>query len=125
MAIRNIRIAVTTASDDAQGLSLIGEVITKCAQYVNAVNAGEAYLIGGGDLSDETYLQLDSARTLSHNALIDSINICNRYLLGKYRSDLPPTGIFTGSMEVLSRPDRRAIGDWAGAVTAAIFMTRQ
>jgi len=125
MAIQNIKLAAKVAAGDVTGLSLIAAVTNKAADYVSAVTATEAHLLAGGALGDEDYIRLDKVRTLSHNALIDAINICNRYLLGKYRDELPATGIFDGPAEVLQKPDRRAIGDWAGELVAEMFATRQ
>ncbi len=110
--------------NDATGINLIADVLNKTLNYVNAVNILEHYVMLGGDDQDEIH-RLDQRRTLAHNALIDSVNICNRYLFKNYKDAVPPGGVYSDDPLHLSPENRRAIGNWAGKLVSDVFENRR
>lgn len=124
--IERIREVLDTIGDDAQGRKLVTQVLQAAADYVRAVTAMEGELLGtlaDGEERRQLTERLDRNRTLAHNALIDALNICTRYL-GKGYPDLPPGGIYPEPAHLMDR-NRRAIGDWAGRVVTEFFTTRR
>lgn len=106
---------------------LIRDVLRCAEQYVAAVCQMEAELLFAnpeGALYREQVQALDQNRSLAHNALIDAINICNRYLRKVLGEAMPPGGIYPEPGHIASG-NRRAIGDWAGRLVEALFVARR
>ncbi len=111
-------------NNDATSINLTADVLNKALNYINAVNTLEHYVMLGGDDQDEIQ-RLDQRRTLAHNALIDSVNICNRYLLKNYKDAVPPGGVYSDDPLHLSSGNRRAVGNWAGKLVSEVFENRR
>ena len=113
--------------DDQQGKKLVGAVLKATAEYVRAVTLMEAELMAstldGAELRNLTEI-LDRSRTLAHNALIDALNICTRYLTNNYPDMNPANGIYPEPSHLIER-NRRAIGDWAGRIVHELYTTRR
>lgn len=106
---------------------LIRDVLRCAEQYVAAVCQMEAELLFAdpeGALYREQMQALDQNRTLAHNALLDAINICNRYLRKLLGEAMPPGGIYPDP-EHITNANRRAIGNWAGKVVEELFVARR
>lgn len=117
---------------DPQATDLVMTVILKAAGYVGAVVSQEATLRCSRESSSpeeirELTARLDRNRTIAHDALIDSINICNRYLSrSPLGSAVSPGGVYSSAPVHLRAPvDRAAIGDWAGTLVNDLFTDRR
>lgn len=106
---------------------LIRDVVRCAGTYVSAVNELELELLCAdptGQQYRDTIENLDRNRTLAHNGLIDSINICNRYLRKLLGDAMPPGGIYP-EPDHIANGNRRAIGDWAGKLSNELFCHRR
>lgn len=113
-------------ADDQQGRKLVDHVLIAAAYYVRTVVAMESALLttlAEGEERRELTEHLDRNRTLAHNALIDSLNICVRYLNIQYPGQCSVGGIYPEPSQLLDR-NRRAIGDWAGRIVNELFTSR-
>lgn len=118
------------ASGDEKVSSLVQEVLDKAVGYVSAVFKMETtlvtqrYRLEGEELRELTE-RMDRLRRIAHNALIDSIRICNRYLFKTYGNDIPAGGVYSKDpMHLSGETNRIAIGDWAGEVVLSFFSDR-
>ena len=122
-----IKQVVQQAAGDEVACRLIRDVLRCAEQYVAAVCQMEADLLFAdpeGALYREQVQALDQNRSLAHNALIDVINICNRYLRKLLGDAMPPGGIYPDPEHIASA-NRRAIGSWAGKVVEGLFVARR
>lgn len=106
---------------------LMRDVLRSAEQYVATVCQMEAELLFAdpeGALYREQVQALDQNRTLAHNALLDAINICNRYLRKLLGEAMPAGGIYPDPEHIASA-NRRAIGDWAGRLVEQLFQVRR
>lgn len=118
---------VQQAERDEVACRLIRDLLRCAEQYVAAVCQMEADLLIAdpeGALYREQVQALDQNRSLAHNALIDAINICNRYLRKLLGDAMPSGGIYPEPSHIASG-NRRAIGDWAGRVVEQFFRARR
>lgn len=100
---------------------LVAVVLTKAHLYVSAVCALETYLLTAAGAVDPVEREhLGRLRSIAHNSLIDSIAICNRYILERFEA-VPVGGVYDGSILDLRDKNRRAIGDWAGDLVSELF----
>ena len=103
---------------DADAIELLDDLVMRADRYVCTVVAHEraCKLAHYSTLLDEREndrLEAQSRhRRTSHNALIDSLVILNRFM-SKY-PDMPKGGIYTGNISDIVCRDRVAIADWAG-----------
>ena len=112
--------------DDATGRQLIGKVLSTAIGYVQAVATMESELLL--TLQDEADLRvltksLDDRRTAAHNALIDALNSCTRYLV-RTCPECNEYGLYPEPIHLIER-NRRAIGDWAGKIVQELFVERR
>lgn len=122
-----VKQVIMQVSGDVVSCRLIRDVMNKAQGYITAVCEMEAELLFAnpeGPLYREQVQALDQNRTLAHNALIDAINICNRQLRKQLGDSMPPGGIYPEPGHI-SSGNRRAIGDWAGKLVEALFVTRR
>jgi hypothetical protein len=122
-----IKMALQQAEGDEVACRLIRDVLRCAEQYVAAVCQMETDLLFAdpeGALYREQVQALDQNRSLAHNALIDAINICNRYLRKLLGDAMPPGGIYPEPSHIAGG-NRRAIGDWAGRVVEQFFRARR
>jgi len=122
-----IKNVVQQVERDEVACRLIRDVLRCAEQYVTAVCQMEAELLFAdpeGALYREQVQALDQNRSLAHNALIDAINICNRYLRKQLGDDMPFGGIYPDPEHIASA-NRRAIGNWAGKVVEKLFVARR
>lgn len=124
--LERIRQVVRVLGDDPSGQSLVKDVLRRVGDYVTAVNRLEVELLVGGEGAEyrQEIEELDRRRSQGHDALIDAINICCRYLMKQYPDRVPPGGVYPEPGHLINR-NRRAIGDWAGAVVAGLFASRR
>jgi hypothetical protein len=117
-------------STDNNAMDLIQETLTKGVKYVEAVYNMETQLsIYRFRMEGEEYRsvaeRLDSLRKIAHDAFIDSIMICNRYLFRNFGELIPAGGIYSDDPMHLSNNDRMAIGDWAFGLVKDYFIERR
>ena len=111
--------------EDKTATSLIVEVMDKAVNYVEAVYAMETAATVDKEIPAPEITTMGQRRTLAHNALIDSIFICNRYLFSHFER-VPIGGIYSADPETLSPgTNRRAVGDWAGKLVGDVFNKRR
>jgi len=123
--ITTIRNTLTVLKADGTGTGLVLDVLKRCGEYVSAVVALEAgyLMIADGDDYRQTIQGLDRRRSQCHDALIDAVIISCRYLNKNYPGSVPDGGIYPDPTHLLER-NRRAIGDWAGKISNALFLNR-
>jgi hypothetical protein len=100
-------------------INLISQLITKCLDYIRAVNSMEVFIrlnrfrLEPLDFQERTK-DLDTRRRLAHNALIDQLTITNRNLFtnNDFKRKIPIGGIY--SLNPSSITDRASIAVWAG-----------
>jgi len=116
-----IKTVLSIVKGDETAERFVAVVLTKAHQYVSAVCTLETYLLTAGDSVDPVERErLDMLRSIAHNSLIDSIAICNRYILERFEA-VPVGGVYDGSILDLRDKNRRAIGDWAGDLVSELF----
>jgi hypothetical protein len=119
---------ILNSNSDERGLKLIKELLKKIFNYIENVTRFELFIkqkkykleteCKDAEEYRETMQNLDNIRRLSHNALIDQLNIVNRYMFKNYRDETPIGGIY--SLDPNSMKDRTAVADWAGYLAEAI-----
>ena len=111
--------------EDKTATAITVEVMVKAVNYVDAVYNMETALAADKKIPAPEIAIMDQRRALAHNALIDSIFICNRYLFTHFER-VPIGGIYSADPETLSPvTNRRAVGDWAGKLVAEMFDKRR
>ena len=125
MPIKIIHTALIELKNDDRGTMQVLDVVKRCGEYVSVVVAHEAgyHMTAEGEDYRQKMLNLDKRRSQSHDALIDAIIICCRYLKKHYPGKFPDGGIYPDPTHLLER-NRRAIGDWAGRISNAMFLSR-
>lgn len=125
MPIKIIHMALIELKNDDRGTMLVLDVIKRCGEYVSAVVALEAgyHMTAEGEDYRQKMTDLDRRRSQCHDALIDAIIICCRYLITHYSGKFPDGGIYPDPTHLLEI-NRRAIGDWAGRISNSLFLSR-
>lgn len=110
---------LTVVGDDVTAQRLIQDVKACILRYHDTVISmdrtlhAQRYRVEGEELRDLTQ-RLDTLRHTSHERLVDSVVIANRYLFKTYGKKVPTGGIYTESPHhLVGSPDRCAIGSWA------------
>ena len=123
---------LSVVKDDKRAVELIGVVFSKIINYATAVYDMETLhhvntLLLEPDQFREATKRLDEKRTITHNSLIDSIRICNRYLFKMFGTEVIPLGGVYSQDPIHLTDDhyRYAIGGWAGDVFYAFFKERR
>lgn len=126
-----VRSVVNLVRGDKKAIELIGAVLTRALNYVTAVYTMETQmpqviLFAEQGERMHTAARLDRNRSLAHNALIDEMKICNRYLFKTFgREVIPPGGIYSSDpIHLTSNTYRYEIGTWAGEVVNSYFKER-
>lgn len=126
-AVLLLKQIITLVADEPVTCRLVRDVLSRVHEYLLAVNEMETELLfadAEGPSYRELVQNLDRNRTSAHNALIDSINICNRQLRKVLGDAMPPGGIYPEPTHI-STGNRRAIGDWAGRLVEELFANRR
>ncbi|MBA4372243.1 MAG: hypothetical protein C0402_05225 [Thermodesulfovibrio sp.] len=130
-AFSRIQKILIKVKDDPQATKLIEGVFSAALRYVTEVYTQSTTLALKRTTSDATEIgplatRLDQNRTIAHNALIDSIKICNRYLFTKFGPEVIPVGGIYSSdpTHFTSNAYRSHIGDWAGSLVEEVFSNR-
>lgn len=121
---------IATVNSDNNATDLVQETLNKAVKYVETVYNMETQLSiyrfrAEGEEYRSIAERLDSLRKIAHDAFIDSIVICNRYLFRNFGSTIPAGGIYSEDPMHLSVIDRMAIGNWAFDLVKDYFIERR
>jgi len=111
---------------DKMGLKLLTELINKALNYIETVArvervmAIQKFRAQDEDEYKSEFTRLDQIRHIQHNALIDQLNIVNRYLFRSGLKDsLPFGGIY--SLDPSTIENRTIVADWAYYLIEALY----
>ncbi len=128
-AKERVQTIIRTVNLDNNATGLIQETLDKGLRYVESVYNMETQLsIYRFRAEGEEYRgiaeRLDAIRRIAHDAFIDSITICNRYLFRNFK-EIPVGGIYSEDPIHLQSLDRMAIGNWAFDLVKDYFIERK